>query len=128
MKKLGVAILGSIILIAVTSLTFAQNFSAKVEPSKNVSVVDGKQIIEIVSEGGYFPRLTVARADVPSVIKVKTVGSFDCGLAFTIPSLNYRKMLPVSGETLIEVPAQSPGSRIQGLCSMAMYRFSISFE
>ncbi len=103
-------------------------FAQSIAPSKNVSLINGTQIIEIVSEGGYFPELTVARANVPTIIKMKTVGSFDCGLAFTIPKLKYRKMLPVSGETLIDIPAQPSGTKIEGLCSMAMYKFTIAFE
>lgn len=114
----------TILWIVAATAALAQSIA----PSKNVSVIDGKQIIEIVSEGGYFPELTLAKANVPTTIKMKTVGSFDCGLAFTIPKLKYRKMLPVSGETLVDIPPQPSGAKIEGLCSMAMYKFTIAFE
>lgn len=94
----------------------------------NVSIVDGKQIIEIGAKGGYSPRTTNAQANIPTVIKMKTNGSFDCSSALVIPSLNYRNNLPLSGETLIEVPAQKPGSKLQGLCAMGMYSFTIDFN
>src|SRR3989344_2275933 len=57
----------------------------------NVSIVDGKQIIEIDAKGGYNPRKTAAKADIPTVLKIKTSGTFDCSSALVIPSLGYRK-------------------------------------
>lgn len=94
----------------------------------NVSIVDGKQIIEINAKGGYTPRTTTAKAGIPTVIKMTTNGSFDCSSAVSIPSLNYRKNLPQSGETFIDVPAQKAGTKLQGLCAMGMYNFSIYFN
>lgn len=94
----------------------------------NVSIVDGKQIIEINAKGGYFPRVTKAQANIPTVIKMKTKSNFDCSSALVIPSLNYRNNLPLSGETLIDVPAQKSGAKLQGLCAMGMYNFSIEFN
>lgn len=94
----------------------------------NVSIVDGKQIIEINAKGGYAPRITKAQAEISTVIKMKTNGSFDCSSALVIPSLNYRNNLPLTGETLIDIPAQKPGAKLQGLCAMGMYSFLIDFN
>ncbi|TSD03434.1 MAG: hypothetical protein Athens071416_115 [Parcubacteria group bacterium Athens0714_16] len=94
----------------------------------NVSVIDGKQIIEIRAKGGYSPRTTTAKADIPTVIKIETQGTFDCSSALVIPSLGYRENLPPSGETLIDLPPQKAGSKLQGLCTMGMYNFIINFE
>src|SRR3989344_9064824 len=86
------------------------NSSAETEQTAgNVSMVNGKQIITINAKGGYMPRITTAKAGVPTVITMKTRGTFDCSSAITIPSLNYRSNLPPSGETLIDVPAQNVG-------------------
>lgn len=98
------------------------------QSADNVSVVDGKQIIEITAKGGYSPKTTSAKAGIPTFIKIKTKGAFDCSLALTIPALNYRKNLPPTGETLIEVPAQDPGSTLRGVCTMGMYSFTIKFD
>lgn len=95
---------------------------------KNVTIVDGKQIVEILAKGSYIPRLTEAKANIPTVIKVYTLATFDCTLALTIPSLNYRTTLPRTGETLIELPAQKEGATLQGVCSMAMYNFLVKFN
>ena len=94
----------------------------------NVNIVDGKQVIEINAKGGYSPRITTAKAGIPTVIKMKTNGSFDCSSALVIPSLDYRNNLPLSGETLIDVPAQKAGTKLQGLCAMGMYNFLIEFN
>ena|SRR3989344_5003643 len=94
----------------------------------NVSVVDGKQIITINAKGGYSPKVTTAKAGIPTVIKMSTQGTFDCASALTIPSLGYRKNLPPSGETLIDVPPQKSGAVIQGVCAMGMYNFQVQFN
>lgn len=94
----------------------------------NVSVVDGKQIITINAKGNYSPKATTAKAGMPTVIKMNTQGTFDCTSALTIPSLGYRKNLPPSGETLIDVPQQKSGSTIRGVCAMGMYNFSVNFN
>lgn len=98
------------------------------ENINNVSLVDGKQIVEISARGGYSPRITMAQANVPTIIRMSTKGSFDCSSAVSIPSLGYRANLPPTGTTDIEVPAQKSGSTLQGLCAMGMYNFQIKFN
>lgn len=95
---------------------------------ENVSTANGKQIIEIDAKGGYSPRESFAKANVPTAIKILTRGTFDCSSALVIPSIGYRENLPLSGETLIEIPSQEKGSSLQGLCAMGMYSFSIRFD
>ena len=98
------------------------------EPINNVSIVDGKQIIDITAKGKYNPRVTQAKADMPTTIKVGTNGTYDCTAALTIPSLNYSTNLPASGTTEIEVPPQKAGTSLKGICSMGMYSFAINFN
>ncbi|OGI71193.1 hypothetical protein A3B84_01530 [Candidatus Nomurabacteria bacterium RIFCSPHIGHO2_02_FULL_35_13] len=127
MKATILSVLAAIILI--TGAVFLTGNSNRQNDSiNNVNIVDGKQIIEINAKGGYFPGVTKAQANLPTVIKVNTKGTFDCSSALVIPSLNYRKNLPLSGETVIDVPPQKPGARLQGLCAMGMYNFSIDFN
>lgn len=94
----------------------------------NVSIVDGKQIIEITAKGGYQPRTTIAKAGVPTALKINTKGTFDCSAAISIPSLGYRKNLPPSAETLIDIPVQEAGTTLKGICAMGMYSFNVQFE
>lgn len=97
-------------------------------PQMNVSLVDGKQVVEIKAKGGYAPRVTVAKANMPTVINVQTNGTFDCSSALTVPAVGFRAMLPPSGVTPIEIPPQQPGTTIKGVCSMGMYSFAINFN
>ena len=116
-------------LIGATGAVFAQDKPREVASlPKNVTIADGKQVVEILAKGTYQPRLTAAKANIPTTIKVYTLGTFDCTLALTIPSLGYRTMLPRTGETLIELPAQKEGTTLQGLCGMAMYNFLVMFN
>lgn len=98
------------------------------QASVATTVVDGKQTIEITARGGYSPRSITAQANMPTVLKVKTFGTFDCSAALAIPSIGYQKFLPASGETLIEISPQKPGTTLTGVCGMGMYNFSIKFS
>src|SRR3989338_816366 len=88
------------------------------EAPNNVSLFDGQQTITINAKGGYFPRVTTAKADLPTVIKIQTQSTFDCSSSLRIPSLGYRVNLPPTGETLVNVPPQKAGTIIRGLCAM----------
>jgi plastocyanin domain-containing protein len=94
----------------------------------NVSIVDGTQIVEIRAKGGYSPRRSVAKAGVPTILRMKTSGTFDCSGALVIPAINYQENLPMSGNTDITLPAQTAGKTIQGFCAMGMYSFEVDFE
>lgn len=98
------------------------------EPFVVSQFVDGKQIIEIKAKGGYTPREILAKADILTVIKIKTQGTFDCSSVLVIPALSYRTNLTPSGVTEIEVPPQKTGAVINGTCAMGMYGFSIKFN
>lgn len=95
--------------------------------SSNVSTLNEAQVVEITAKGGYAPRVTTARANIPTTINVLTNGTYDCSIALVVPSLGIRKTLPASGVTPIDVPPQAPGTTLKGLCSMGMYHFSVTF-
>jgi plastocyanin domain-containing protein len=96
-------------------------------PANNVSIVDGKQIIEIKAKGGYTPRKSVAKAGMPTVIRFNTSGTFDCSASVRIPSMNINKILPQSGITDLDVGIQQVAT-LQGMCGMGMYPFEIEFK
>ncbi len=94
----------------------------------NVTVEDGKQIVTISAKGGYLPRISQAKADMPTVLRVDTNGTFDCSSSLNLPSMNYQKNLPATGVTDIDIPPQKAGSTFEGLCGMGMYKFQIAFK
>lgn len=91
-------------------------------------MVDGSQVIEITAKGGYSPQDITAKANTPTVINIKTNGTFDCSSALNVPSLGFRKNLPSSGVTQIPVPPQPSGTSIKGICAMGMYHFAVNFN
>ena len=129
MKTATISILVAGVLIG-GAILFAGSGSGKATaPSvDNVSVVGGKQIVEIGVKGGYSPKLSVAKAGIPTTLRMTTNGTFDCSAGVVIPSLSYRQNLPASGATDIEVPPQQPGTTLQGLCIMGMYHFAVQFN
>lgn len=94
----------------------------------NVNIVGGKQIIEISAKGGYLPRVSAAKAGVPTVLRVITRGTFDCSSILVIPSLNYSTRLAPTGEKDIEIPSQQAGAVLRASCGMGMYNFQIQFN
>lgn len=118
------AVIGGLILFSSRNRSVAQQEEASVD---NVSIVDGKQIIEIRAKGGYSPRLTSAQAGIPTIVRFTTNGSFDCSSAVRIPSLNLSTTLPQTGSTDMDIGTPQTGPLL-GSCGMGMYRFQIDFE
>ncbi len=96
-------------------------------PINNVTIVDGKQIIDITAKGGYLPRKSVAKAGIPTILRFITSGTFDCSSSLRIPSLNVNKNLPPTGTTDIEIENPSVGV-LDGTCGMGMYPFEVDFQ
>ena len=130
MKKTLAALIFTALVITVGMVAYVTSGNKSSAPTSQAATIstDGKQVIEITAKGGYSPQTTLAKADVPTIIKVKTNGTFDCSSALTIPSLGVTKHLPPSGETLIDVPAQKQGTTLRGLCGMGMYNFTVNFN
>jgi plastocyanin domain-containing protein len=97
------------------------------ENANNVSVVDGKQIIEIKAKGGFSPEHSFAKAGISTTLRVNTNGTLDCSSAIRIPEMNISRNLPISGTTDIDIGVQKVGT-FQGTCGMGMYPFDIRFE
>jgi plastocyanin domain-containing protein len=95
--------------------------------ANNVTIVDGKQIIEIHAKGGYLPRKSIAKAGIPTILRFDTQGTFDCSASVRIPSMDISKSLPQTGTTDIDLGTQKIGL-FQGTCGMGMYPFEIDFQ
>ena len=102
--------------------------SVGVDNETAVSVVDGKQLIDITAKGGYSPRVILASAGVPTTLRVNTKGTFDCSASLVIPKLQYQKFLSPTGTEEIPISAEEAQGTMQGLCSMGMYNFQIKFQ
>jgi sulfite exporter TauE/SafE len=96
-------------------------------PTNNVKVENGIQIIELIAEGGYSPRNSVAQAGVPTVIRFQTSNTFDCSLSVRMPSVNISQILDQTGITDINIGTPAIGL-FRGTCGMGMYPFEVDFR
>jgi plastocyanin domain-containing protein len=122
------------IIVALVLIFFALNYSSKNnsgsnigELVNNVSIVDGKQIIEIKAKGGYSPRKSIAKAGVPTIIRFNTNATFDCSSAVYVPSKKLSVNLPPTGSTDLDIGVIEV-SALEVTCSMGMYSFQIDFQ
>lgn len=100
---------------------------APAKEENTVVMENGKQVITLRAKGGYWPRVSVAKAGIPTVLRVKTDNTFDCSSALRIPSLKIAQNLQYSGSVDIDLGSQKAGI-LDGMCSMGMYRFGIEFR
>lgn len=128
MKSTVISILVVAVLIGGAILLSRGGSSAAPQiAANNVSVVDGKQIIEIHAKGGYQPRTSVAKAGMPTILRFETNGTFDCSSSIRIPSLGISKVLPQTGATDVDLGLAQAGT-LQGTCGMGMYPFEVNFQ
>jgi plastocyanin domain-containing protein len=97
-------------------------------PVENSVIKDGIQYITITAQGGYSPRMSTAKAGIPTKLIVKTNGTYDCSSSLVIRSLSYRNILPNTGETTIDAGTPKVGETLQGVCGMGMYNFLVTFS
>lgn len=125
------SIIITVALIISSFIIFSSNSDNKSNKSKessnNVKIIDGIQYITVNARGGYTPRISQAKSDIPTKLIVKTNGTYDCSQALVIRSINYNKILSPTGEEVIDLGNPKSGS-IQGMCSMGMYNFNIKFK
>jgi|SRR3989344_7640854 len=126
-QQVTVSIFIALVLIVGAFLLSRGSAKSSNGATNNVSIVDGKQIIEIRAKGGYLPRKSFAKAGAPTILRFDTNGTFDCSLSVRIPSLGISKTLPISGVSDIALGSQQAGV-LYGTCGMGMYPFEIDFQ
>lgn len=94
---------------------------------QSVEVKDGVQYITIDAKGGYSPRVSTAKAGIPTKLIVKTNNTYDCSASLIIRSVRFQKILPQTGQTEIDIGTPKAGP-FQGVCGMGMYSFVINFS
>ena len=133
MNKIALSIisLGFVIAIIIMFSSDTKINSADISLDKAVQdtkTKDGIQYITISARGGYSPRVSQAVAGIPTKLIVKTNATYDCSAALMIRSIGYRKILPQTGETIIDIGTFKTGEIFKGTCSMGMYSFQINFK
>lgn len=105
----------------------SQNNTETGGSAQNIEIKDGIQYITINAKGGYSPKVSTAKAGIPTKLIVKTDGTYDCSASLVIRSVGYQKILPQTGEETIDIGTPIAGQPLQGLCGMGMYNFLINF-
>jgi plastocyanin domain-containing protein len=95
---------------------------------QNVEIREGVQYVTIEARGGYSPKVSTAKAGIPTQLVIKTDGTYDCSSSLVIRSVGFQKILPQTGEEIIDVGTPEAGTPLQGTCSMGMYNFVVNFS
>jgi sulfite exporter TauE/SafE len=94
--------------------------------AKSASITSGYQEATIyVKSNGYTSDVSNLKLGVPVKLKVVTNNVYSCSRAFTIPAFNISKILPATGEEIIEFTPNKLG-RLAYSCSMGMYTGSFN--
>lgn len=119
----------SIALVGGTIYLISQEQTAPAgaqEQNNNVEIRDGVQYVTVDAQGGYFPRSSDIQSGVPTKLIVKTNGTYDCSASLVIRDVGYQKILPATGKEVIDLGVPTSGQKIQGVCGMGMYNFSVN--
>ena len=123
----GLNLMGSPVSFA--RLTQAASAPSAAPVVEAVTSPDGENEVRItVLNNGYTPASISARADVPTRLIFETDNVFSCSRALVIPELRVEKILPDTGEVVIEIPPQPAGKVLRYSCSMGMYAGQIVFD
>jgi plastocyanin domain-containing protein len=95
---------------------------------QNSEIRDGIQYVTIEVKAGYSPKVSTAKAGIPTKLIVKTNGTYDCSASLVIKSLNYQKILSQTGEEIIDIGTPVAGTPLRGVCGMGMYNFLVNFS
>lgn len=106
MNKIALSIITIGLIIGIGTIFVGSKGSdktASTQAMQNVEVRDGIQYITVDAKGGYSPKLSNAKAGIPTKLIMKTNGTYDCSSSLVIKSLGYQKILAQTGEEVIDV-------------------------
>lgn len=112
--------------LAFPSINLAQGAQPTSETGPITPVPDGVLVLN-AENYGYSPSRISAPAGRVLTLNVVTDNTTSCARAFVIPDLGVEILLPKSGTTPIQIPAQTAGTVIPFTCSMGMYTGEIVF-
>lgn len=130
-KNILISICVSIALVGGTLYLIAQEPAPPTgeqmsQQGENVEIRDDVQYVTVTAQGGYFPRTSNIQPDMPTKLVVKTNGTYDCSASLVIRDVGYQKILPSTGEEVIDLGVPTSGQKIQGVCGMGMFSFQVT--
>lgn len=97
-------------------------------PTNNVKNENSGTLELQVKNRGYFPQILHAKAGMALNLELITLNTESCARDFVIPALKYYKLLPRTGNEVVQIPAQETGTVLRFSCSMGMYTGQIQFD
>lgn len=99
-----------------------------VDHAAAVTGPDGVQRVTVrVEDEGYHPGRALARAGVPTILVLRTDHTIGCTRGFVLPARDVQRVLPVSGETRIDLGTPRAGT-LAWTCAMGMYSGQVEFR
>jgi sulfite exporter TauE/SafE len=93
-----------------------------------VTVAGGKQTVTIRAKTGrYIPDNLQVRSGLPTTLVVRSEDADGCVRSFVIPERNKEVVLPVNGDTKIDLGTLKPG-RLDYSCGMGMYTGALTIR
>lgn len=115
-------------LASTLGLTGDKAAAADSPAGERVVVEAGRQtVIVTATEGAYTPGNLDVTAGLPTTLIVRSDRAQGCVRAFVIPSLGVEKVLPVNGDTSIDLGVLKPG-KLAYSCGMGMYTGKITIK
>lgn len=112
--------------LAASRLPNTLGLHASATDSSTTSTVEGQQTVVITARtGSYSPANVAIRAGLPTVLIVRSDNAQGCVRSFVIPSRDVQEILPVRGDTRIELGVSQPGTLAYS-CGMGMYTGTIT--
>ena len=127
-KNIIFSITACIIIIGGAFYLFSGSGSNDTANANNVSVKDGVQYVQIKVGGGYSPKVTIAKAGMPTKLVFNVGNAYDCSTSLSIKQLNYSKVLNPNSQEMADAGTPKSGDKLQGVCAMGMYNFSVNFN
>lgn len=124
---LSIAIIGGALYV-VTKSPDTSVSGAEVAQTENTELRDGVQYVTLTAKGGYFPKLSSIKPDIPTKLIVKTNSTYDCSASLVVRSVGFQKILSPTHEEIIDLGTPKAGDNINGVCSMGMYNFQIKVD
>lgn len=114
--------------LALSRVAASMGIGTEPADTSTVSIVDGEQLVEIVAtKGSYRPSNVLARSGVRTTLVVRSEKATGCVRSLIIPSKDVDRVLPINGETRIDLGVLSAG-RIDYSCGMGMYTGVITVD
>lgn len=122
---IAITIISLSVLLASVVLWGNNDDGEAIKNVQNVEVKDGVQYVTIDARGGYFPKESSIKPNMPTKLIIRTNNTYDCSASLVVRSANFQKMLKPTGEEIIDLGTLKSGEDINGVCGMGMYSFNV---